>query len=197
MIEYFAGLLIIIVIFSFIFREGFLYRAAEALLVSVSISLLVWSGYKYFLQPQFVIATYEPYRFLWFVLGAFIVLGELPAFKRFSLLSTNIFVGLGIGIFLTGVVQGFIFPQIASIFSWDATGKNLILIFFSVSSTFFVLIFFLREDFSSNKGIIYILIIIGKIVLFFSIGVIFAALIFTLGTYLSGRVDFLLSPLFK
>lgn len=197
MIEYFAGLLIIIVIFSFIFREGFLYRAAEALLVSVSISLLVWSGYKYFLQPQFVIATYEPYRFLWFVLGAFIVLGELPVFKRFSLLSTNIFVGLGIGIFLTGVVQGFIFPQIASIFSWDATGKNLILIFFSVSSTFFVLIFFLREDFSSNRGIIYILIIIGKIVLFFSIGVIFAALIFTLGTYLSGRVDFLLSPLFK
>jgi len=197
MIEYFAGLLIIIIIFSFIFREGFLYRAAEALLVSVSISLLVWSGYKYFLQPQFVIATYEPYRFLWFVLGAFIVLGELPVFKRFSLLSTNIFVGLGIGIFLTGVVQGFIFPQIASIFSWDATGKNLILIFFSVSSTFFVLIFFLREDFSSNRGIIYILIIIGKIVLFFSIGVIFAALIFTLGTYLSGRVDFLLSPLFK
>lgn len=197
MIEYFAGLLIIIVIFSFIFREGFLYRAAEALLVSVSISLLVWSGYKYFLQPQFVIATYEPYRFLWFVLGAFIVLGELPVFKRFSLLSTNIFVGLGIGMFLTGVVQGFIFPQIASIFSWDATGKNLILIFFSVSSTFFVLIFFLREDFSSNRGIIYILIIIGKIVLFFSIGVIFAALIFTLGTYLSGRVDFLLSPLFK
>ena len=197
MIEYFAGLIIIIVIFSFIFKEGFLYRAAEALLVSVSISLLVWSGYKYFLQPQIVIAIYEPYRFLWFVLGIFIVLGEIPAFKRFSLLAINIFVGLGIGIFLTGVVQGFIFPQLASIFSWDATGKNLILIFFSVSSTFFVLFFFLREDFSRNRGLIYILIIIGKIILFFSIGVIFAALIFTLGSYLSGRVAFLLSPVIK
>jgi len=194
MIEYIIGLLLTIAVFSFIYREGILYRAAESLLLSIVLSLILWGGYYYFLKPQIILALENPLRFGWFILGSFILIGEIPFLKKLVKIPLLITTGIGVGIFLIGVVQGFLFPQLKAFVNWSYRGMDLLSVLISFLCSFFVIFFFINNA-NKNKqsSSIMTLMFISKLILYFSFGVIFSGIIFTMGSYISGRILFVFS----
>lgn len=195
MIEYIIGLLLTIAVFSFIYREGILYRAAESLLLSIVLAMILWGAYYYFLKPQIELALLNPLRFAWFILGFFILICEIPFLKFFLKIPLFIFTGLSIGIFIIGILQGFLFPQLKTFVNWNSTGMNLLSILISFLCSFFVVFFFINNaDKKQLSTTSTTLLFIGKLILYFSFAVIFSGIIFTMGSYISGRILFVLSP---
>jgi hypothetical protein len=197
MIIYLIQFIIIILVFSFFWKQSFLYRGAEALLIAVVISLLIYGSYFYFWLPQIKIASAHPLRFLWFGLGMMILLGELPKFNKLSYLPMYVFIGLASGMLVVGTIQGFMLPQLSNTFSWEVRGKELILIFSSLLTSFFILFFIVYNRIKKIVPPASFFVFFGKLMLYFLLGIMFSGLIFSMATYLSGRIAFLFLPIVK
>lgn len=197
MISYLIQFTLMILVFSFFWREGFLYRGAEALLIAVVISLLLYGSYFYFWIPQIKIASVHPLRFLWFGLGGMILVGELPKFNKLSYLPMHIFIGLGSGMLIVGIIQGFMLPQLGGTLSWQVQGKELILVFSSLLATFLILFFIVHHRIKKIVPPASFFVFFGKLMLYFLLGIMFSGLIFSMATYLSGRIAFLFLPIVK
>ncbi|MGC9365838.1 MAG: hypothetical protein ACP5FK_02215 [bacterium] len=197
MISYLLQFSLIMVVFSFFWKEGFLYRGAEALLIAVVISLLIYSSCFYFLLPQINIASSSPFRFIWFGLGLMILIGEMPRFNKISYFPMHIFVGLGSGILIIGIIQGFMLPQLGSTLFWNVQGKQLILVFISLLSTLIILFFIVHHRIKKIVPPASFFVFFGKLMLYFLLGIMFSGLIFSMAAYLSGRIAYLFLPIIK
>ncbi len=192
MTEFIITLALTAAVFSFLWREGFLFRGAELLGTSLTLSLVCFSAVKYFFLPQIKIASDFTPRFLWFVLGVFILLGEIPKLKKASLIPMSVLVGIGTALMLEGVIEGFFVPQITSILRFETGKAKMAASFGSAFAALSVLLFFVIPGESENTVAI-LLKTAGKAVLFLVMGVLLSALVFTAATYLSGRIDMILS----
>ncbi|MBN1619311.1 hypothetical protein JW890_01170 [candidate division WOR-3 bacterium] len=192
MIESIITLALTAAVFSFLWREGFLFRGAELLGASLTLSLVCFSVVRYFFLPQIKIASDFAPRYLWFVLGVFIVLGEIPKLKKASFIPMSILVGIGTALMLEGVVEGFFIPQITSILRFETGGAKMALSFASAFAALSVMLFFVIPQESENTAAV-VSKTAGKVVLFLVMGVFLSALVFTAATYLSGRIGMILS----
>lgn len=190
--EFAIGILLTLSVFSYLWRESLIFRSAELLAQSLTLSFLGWALIRFFFAPQLEIASEFPIRYFWFVLGGGIVAGEIPKFKKISNIPMSVFVGIMTALLLEGIVQGFFIPQALSFSRFTPYSgfmlKALAMIFSSMS----VLLFFIIPG-NSDNIFLNSLKRIGKIVLFFVMGVLLSGLVFTAATYLSGRIAFLSS----
>lgn len=186
--EFMLAVLLTAAVFSFFWRESFLFRGAELLAYSVTLALISRAVVKYFFEPQLVIASEFMPRYLWFVIGSGIVLGEIPKLKKIARVPMSIFVGVGTALLLEGIVEGFMIPQISAFLHFDPETVPMLKAFAVASTALAVMMFFVLPAQSKNSAFA-VLKVFSKIVLFFVLGVMLSGLVFTVATYISGRIS--------
>ncbi|MBN1150510.1 hypothetical protein JXA84_04730 [candidate division WOR-3 bacterium] len=192
MVEFAIGILLILAVFSYFWREGFFFRSAELLAQALTLSFLGWASIRFFFAPQLEIASELPLRYIWFVLGGAIVVGEVPKFKKISKFPMSVFLGILTALLLEGIMQGFFIPQAMAFSQFTPSSGFMLQALALMFSSLSVLLFFVIPDKNQN-AFLNALKTSGKVVLFFVLGVLLSGMIFTAATYLSGRVAFLFS----
>lgn len=186
--------LLTLAIFSFLYGDNPLYRAAEHLYIGVSAAfwfIYIWSFAVY---PNLIQGIAKQGIFgkdiLVFptVLGVLMLTRMIPRYGWMSRYPMAFAVGLGAGLALTGVTQGLLFPQLqATILNPLESVNNLILILGVLSSLMY---FYFSHEHTGRLGLI------TKIGIYFimvAFGASFGYTVMARVSLLIGRVGFLLS----
>lgn len=195
-----AGLLTL-AIFSFLYRDNPLYKAAEHLYVGTSAAfwlIYIWSFTLYpLLFKPLQSRPLAPDLWIPLILGVMMLTRLIPKSAWISRTPMAFMVGLGAGLALTGTIQGTLFPQLkATIVSLNPTApwpflQNLLIVIGVITTVIYF--FFSRE----HTGAFGLLAKIGTVFIMVSFGAVFGSTVMARVSILIGRVAFILTDWLK
>lgn len=179
-------------IFSFLYKDNPFYRFAEHVFVGASVAYLLIQTWYFTIQPKLIqplVREGFARNYLLLVptiLGIMILTRWFPNLRRISWIPISFTVGVGVGLAVTGNIQGILIPQlkatIVPINSWN----NTIMIIGAVTTISYF--YFSRE----HRGLLGGSTRLGRIFIMIFFGATFGYTIMARVSLLIGRIHFLL-----
>lgn len=203
MIGLLIGLILTLLIYSYVVGDNPLYRIAIHLLVGVSAAYAAVVVTRQVVLPvlqQFVQNPAAPDNFLWLFplfLGALLLLKWLPTVGWLGNSTIAVLIGVGAAVALVGAVTGTLWPQITAVDGALFPGQGLVVAVLAVC-TLLVFQFSGRRDGSGRwrrAGWQQGLAVVGRVVMTVTFGVLFASVLNTSLVLLASRIGYYLTEL--
>jgi len=179
-------------IFSFLYRDNPFYRFAEHVFVGSSVAYLLIQTWYFTIYPKLVLPVLKEgfaQNYLLLIptiLGIMILTRWFPNLRRISWIPISFTVGVGVGLAITGSIQGILIPQlkatIVPINSW-----NIVIMIIGVVTT--ISYFYFSAE---HRGILGVSAKMGTIFIMIFFGATFGYTVMARISLLIGRIHFLL-----
>lgn len=197
------GLLLTLLIYSYIVRDNPLYRLAVHMLVGVSAAYAAVVVVKQVIMPVFMQIRDNPTdraSLLWLIPLIFVLLfllKRIPGFTKIGNHTIALLVGVGAAVALLGALTGTLWPQVTAVAKTDGQRIQSLVIAILTALTLFTFQFTGRSKNGQwdrpfwQRGLVQI----GRFTLMITFGALFAALFNTSLILLSSRLSYFISQL--
>ena len=180
--------LVTLAIYSFLYRDNPFYKAAEYLLLGLTIGYSLVVSIKTVLWPGLVLplASGEAAKIIPLLLGGMMFIRLFPGLKTWSRIPLAVYVGAGAGVSIPAMLKARVLQQIGATTA-NVTSLSGIIMLIGVITT--ILYFYFSRE---HKGILRPAAKIGTYYMMIFFGATFGYTVMSRVTLLIGRVEFLL-----
>jgi len=175
-------------IYSFLYRDNPFYRAAEYLLVGLTVGYSLVISIKTVLWPGLVfpLISGEATKVIPLVLGGVMLMRLVPRFSAWTRIPLALYVGAGAGISIPAMLKARILQQMGSTIAHAASINGIIMLVGVIATIFYF--YFSREQ----KGLLQPVAKIGTYFMMVFFGATFGYTVMSRVSLLIGRMEFLL-----